>query len=298
MVSQDDLVMVWRHSTNPGGLGSLGIRLLQGRDLERSDTAETPLVALVSRSVAERFWPGRSAVGQRLMSRAANGRLTPLQVVGVAADARHRGRFRFRTGSWADQPQLDIYLPIAQRPNAQVVPGVRASGDAPELTRSIRAALSEIDPTLPLYDILPLSERMRREEGAVRFAALLMNVYGALAIILAAIGVYGVLAYSVTARAREFGIRRSLGAQPARLVSGVVAEGLCITLVGALVGLGVIGALTPWMSALLFDVAPTDSRTLAVAALVLVTAAAAASYLPARRAVRSESLRALTDGGA
>ena len=121
-------LMVWRHSTNPGALADLGIRLISGREFLPTDTLETPWVVIVSEATARRLWPGQEAVGRRLRS-GAGATATTNTVIGVAADARHRGRFRFSQGAAADEPQLDVYLPYAQRPNALVTLGVRTAGD-------------------------------------------------------------------------------------------------------------------------------------------------------------------------
>jgi len=288
----DERMMVWRHSTNPGALGDLGIALREGRDLEAADTLDSRPVAVVSEAVARRLWPGRSAIGQRLL--AGSGAATTLvEVVGVAADALHRGRFRFSEGAEAFAPQLDIYLPFAQRPNGLVTFGVRTIGDPAASTSAVRSALAEVDPALPLYDIAPLARRVREEESGVGFAALLMNLYGALAIFLAAVGVYGVLAAHVATRRHEVGIRAALGATPRVLWLAVVRHGMTVGAVA--VGVGMMGALAlgRGLGAFLFDVAPTDPRALGLAAAVLLGVAALASLLPARSASRVDPVRVL-----
>jgi len=288
----DERMMVWRHSTNPGALADLGIALREGRDLEASDTMESRSVAVVSEAVAERLWPGRSAVGRRLLSgRGANS--SWIEVVGVAADARHRGRFSFSSGAAAFAPQLDIYLPFAQRPNELVTFGVRTTGDPAASTSAVRSALAEIDPALPLYDIAPLARRLRDEESGVGFAALLMNLYGALAIFLAAVGVYGVLAAYVATRRHEVGIRAALGATPRLLWLAVVRHGVTVGVVAVGVGSAAALALGRGLGSFLFDVAPTDPRALGAAAVALLAVAALASLLPAWSASRVDPVRVL-----
>jgi len=291
-IRDDERTMLWRHSTNPGALGDLGIRLLAGRDFVAGDDLEAPRVAIVSESAAARFWPQGEAVGQRLIHGQGANRVE-LAVVGVAADARHRGRFRFGQGAAAFGPQLDLYLPFAQRPNALVTLGVRTAGDPAAATAAVRAALAEIDPELPLFDVAPLAHRMRDEAAAVGFAALLMNAYGALALFLAVVGVYGVLAAAVEARRRELGVRAALGAAPATLRGAVVRDGLRVAAAAVAVGLGTVAVLARAVEALLFGVAPLDPRVLGGTAVVMLAAAALASLLPAARAARTEPARVL-----
>ena len=292
VVADSERVMVWRHSTNPGGLTDLGVRLRSGRDFAETDRLNTPPVAIVSETSARQLWPGQDPVGKRL--RTGSGQTaTLLTVVGVAADARHRGRFRFSEGAAAHEPQLDLYLPYAQRPNGLLTIGVRTTGDPAAATQMVASAIAAIDPTLPLYDIAPLDDRMRREESSVGFAALLLNLYGALALGLAAIGVYGVLSAGVAARLREFGIRAALGAGPSALQREVLVQGLSVTFLALLAGAAIATLLARSTQALFFDARPGDTRVLAAAALLLLAVAAVASLLPARRASRVELLTVL-----
>ncbi len=292
VVPDNERVMLWRHSTNPGGLRDLGVALVAGRDFADTDRLNTPPVAIVSETSARRLWPGQDAIGKRLRT-GSGATATPLIVVGVAADARHRGRFRFSQGPAAHEPQLDLYLPYAQRPNGLVTIGVRTAGVPAQATQMVAAAIASIDPTLPLYDIAPLDDRMRREESAVGFAALLLNLYGALALGLAAIGVYGVLSAGVASRLREFGIRAALGAEPRQLQRTVLLQGLTVTGVALVAGAALTTLLTRSTQALFFDARPGDPRLLLATALLLLAVAAAASLLPARRASRVELLTVL-----
>jgi predicted permease len=290
VVTDNERVMLWRHSTNPGGLHDLGIAIVAGRDFADTDRLETPPVAIVSETSARRLWPGQDAIGKRLRTGSGTA-ASMLTVIGVAADARHRGRFRFSEGAAAHEPQLDLYLPYAQRPNGLVTIGVRTAGPPANASQMVTSAIGSIDPTLPLYDSAPLDDRMRREESSVGLAALLLNLYGALAVCLAAIGVYGVLSAGVAARLREFGIRAALGAEPRALQRAVLAEGLSVTCAALLAG-GLIAALLARSTrALFFDMQPGDPLVLIAAALLLL--AVAASLLPARRASRVELLAVL-----
>jgi putative ABC transport system permease protein len=291
VTADNERLMVSRHSTNPGALADLGIRLVRGRDFTRTDTLEAPPVAILSETAAARLWPGQDAVGRQFRTGAASS--VPLTVIGVAADVRHRGRFRFSSGSAADEPQLDIYLPFAQRPNALVTLGVRTTAAPSTYTTALRSAVASFDPTLPTFDIASLEERMKSEEAPLAFAALLINVYGGLAWLLAAIGVYSVLAAAVASRTRELGIKSALGADPRRLTAAIVGEGLVVASAAVAVGTIAAWALARSFSGALFGVSGHTGRTLAAAAVLLIATAVASSLVPARRAARVDPVTAL-----
>ena len=292
VLADSERVMLWRHSTNPGALADLGIAIVEGRDFSAADTIDHSPVAIISQAAARRLWPGQSAVGKRFRT-SASGATVNVTVVGVAADARHRGRFRFSQGAAAHEPQLDLYLPFEQRPNGLITIGIRTAGDPRQATRTVGAALAELDPTLSFYDVAALDDRMSREASPVGFAALLMNLYGGLALLLAALGVYGVLAAGVATRRREFAIRAALGAEPRGLWLGVVREGLFVALASVACGTAITIALGRATAALIFDVSPTDPLILGAAAALLIVAAVVASILPARQAARVDPAKML-----
>jgi predicted permease len=290
LVADDERLMVWRHSTNAGALAGLGIRIISGRDIADTDTLDAPPVAILSEAAATRLWPAQDAVGKQLRVSATTA---PITVVGVAADARHRGRFRFSQGATAYETQLDIYLPYAQRPNALVVLGVRTATEPESHIGAVRAAIAAVDPTLPTYDIDSLENRMREEEAPVAFATLLINLYGGLAILLAGIGVYGVLAAAVTGREREIGIRAALGARPRRLLAQVIAQGLTVAAIAIAVGSAAAWLLSRTFSAMLFGVSGGNELTIAGAALLLIALSVIASAIPARRAAKVDPIAVL-----
>ena len=284
-----------RHSVNPGALSNLGIRLLRGRDLTWQDTADTPLVAVVSESVAKTFWPGADPLGKRFFT-ADTGRW--LTVVGVAADARHSQRFVMSDAALGMPPaglgpQLDDYLPYAQKPNSALVVALRFAGGAEGVAGGLRRAVHGMDPALPLYDLALLDDRLAEQSKASRALTTIAGVYAALALFLAGFGLFAVLAHLVRRRTQEIGIRMALGALPAKVLSMVVAEGLLLALAGVLPGL--LGALlvTRLAKSLLFGVSATDPLIYGATALVLLAVAAAASWIPARRAMRVDPLIAL-----
>jgi len=288
--------MVFFHTTNPGGLASLGIPLQRGRDLAPSDAAEKPLVAIVSESLARELWPGEDPVGRQL--RRSNPSLPAITVIGVAADVRHRQRYHL--GDIAEGlapsglgPQRDVYVPYAQRPASSLSLAVRVRPGAAAVTHGLRAAAASLDPDLALGDVRFLDERLREQEAAPASLAGLLAAYAALALLLAALGVAGVLAHSVGQRTREIGVRMALGARPADVRRMVLVQGLRLTGIGLAAGLAGALATTRLMSRLLFDVAPGDPLTLSGVALLLLAVAAAAILVPARRATGVDPLVAL-----
>lgn len=290
VVPDDERLMVWRHSTNPGALDGLGIQLAAGRDFAATDTLDAPPVAILGEAVAARLWPGENALGKQLRTSPAT---PPITVIGVAAEARHRGRFRFSLGTAAFEPQLDIYFPYAQRPNALVVFGIRTAGDPAHHINAVRAAVGAVDPTMPIYDVESLADRMRAEEAPLAFAALLINLYGGLAALLAGVGVYGVLSAAVAARSREIGIRAAIGANPRILLTQVVAEGLSIAGVAIAIGAAAAWALSRTFASMLFGVSGSHGMLIAGAALILAALAVLASLLPARRAATIDPIAVL-----
>jgi predicted permease len=293
VVRDNERLMAWRHSLNPGALRDLHIPLLAGRDFTAGDTLDTPFVAIVSEATAARLWPGQDPINKQLRtSTAPNAPLTT--VVGLAADARHRGRFRFTTGAAAHQPQLDIYLPYAQRPNALVVFGVRTAAAPDTQIATVRAAIAAVDPSIAVYDVESLDRRLQLEASPLAFATLLINLYGGLAILLAGLGVYGVLAAGVASQLREIGIRAALGADPRRLIRAVMWQGASIALVSIVVGAAASWALLRAFSGALFGISGSSNITmLAGAAVLLVATSVAASAIPARRAARVDPVEAL-----
>jgi len=291
VVADDERLMVWRHSTNPGALNDLEIAILNGRDFAATDTIDSPPVTILSEAAASRLWPGEDAVGKQLRAGAATS--TPITVIGVAADARHRGRFRFSLGAAAYEPQLDIYFPYAQRPNGLIVFGARTAGDPDHHVAAVRAAVAAIDPTLPAYDIESLENRMRGEESPLAFAALLINLYGGVAVLLAAVGVYGVLAAAVAGRSRDIGIRAALGADRRRLLSQVLKEGVMIASIAVAIGGVAAWLLSRAFASLLFGVTGGNEGLIAATAVFLIALAALASVIPARRAANVDPIAVL-----
>jgi putative ABC transport system permease protein len=248
----------------------------------------TPLVAIVSDTLAKSLWPGENPLGKRLRWNVENPGSALLTVVGVAADARHRGRVHDLL-----YPARDVYVPHAQRAERMIVAVVRASRDPSAIVDPVRAAVGRLDPDLPVFNVKTMTEQLGEEEAETRFAAILLTTYGALALLLAAIGIYGVLSYHVTLRTREIAVRMALGATRGDVHRMVVRDGMWPAVTGIVVGLAGAAALTRLLTGILFGVQPRDPRTFAEVAIMLGLVALAATVLPARRATSVEPLEAL-----
>ena len=264
---------------SPDFFTTMGIRLIAGRPFTDRDTAASERVAIVNRTMAERYWPGGQAVGKRVM---AGEWLT---VVGVAEDVAYRGIGQ------AARPYL--YLPLYGWYRSDVTLIVGTAGDPAGVLDGVRARLRERDANLALFDVRTVEAH--RELGAFipRTVAVMLGVFGLVAAVLASVGIYGLLAFVVAERTPEIGVRLALGADRRAIVRLVVGQGLRLTAVGVAIGLGLAAVLLPLASSQLVGVGPRDGWSYAVACLLLIAGAMAASYLPARRAASVDPLRAI-----
>jgi putative ABC transport system permease protein len=273
-------------TVSPGYFETMGIPLKRGRDFTDDDRDGQPGVVVVSEAFAKRYWPGQDPIGKRIKIPLPT---TPfdkewLSVVGVAGDARYRELRATR---------LDLYMSYLQSDPAAQHLVVRTERDAALVAPLVRQAIQELDPGLPPPGVTAMTHVVSEALGGPRFAARLFSAFALVALLLAALGLYGLLAWSVSRRTREIGVRVSLGARPIDVGRLVLGEGLALTAAG--IGLGVVAALLSArvLSALLFGVGPTDGVTLAAASGLLLAVAALACGLPARRALRMDPAAAL-----
>jgi putative ABC transport system permease protein len=271
-----------RNSVSPSYFETMGITILRGRGFTARDVATSTPVAVINEAVAERLWPGQEAVGKRFV-RTWGG--PALEVIGIARDAKYRNLF--------EQRRLTFYQPLAQDYQAALVVHLRPSGDPMALAGPLQHTVHALDPEIPVYRIQPLAERLAGSLGQQRTAATLIGGFGALALLLAAIGLYGAIAYSAAQRTREFGIRLALGAQAPDLLRQVLREGVMLGALGLAIGLVGAVAITRVLRSQLFGVTPTDPLSFTVVSLLLLVVAVVASLVPARRATRVDPMVAL-----
>jgi putative ABC transport system permease protein len=243
-------------------------------------------VAIVSQSLARRYWPGRDPVGSRLtFGDPADSATTWMTVVGVVGDVRQEGAVS------PAYPQ--IYVPFAQVSSRSMVVALRTGRDPLALVPALKQALARVDPNLALSRVTTMQQRLANTLARPRVNALVLAAFAATALILAALGIYGVIAYSVVQRTREMGIRVALGARAEDVLGMVMRQGLTPVLIGLGIGLGAAAVGSRVLRSLLYGVAATDLATYAAVAAFLAAVAVAASYVPARRAARSDPMTAL-----
>jgi putative ABC transport system permease protein len=266
----------------PNYFQTLGTSLVRGREFTPQDVADAPRVVIVNEATARRYWPGEDAVGKRLKY----GNVDQFaEVVGVVSNTRDQGL--------TADPRPAIYAPLLQQYAPDMTLHVRTSMEAPTLLAAIRREAQALDATLPVYNMKTLAEQKDGSLYRERMAGALLTLFGLLALLMAIIGLYGVLAYAVAQRTREMGIRMALGACPRALFKLVVGQGMVIVLIGLVIGVGVAFALTRLIEKLLFGVSATDPLTFAVIPLLLAGVALIACWIPARRAMRVDPLVAL-----
>jgi putative ABC transport system permease protein len=269
----------------PGYFRVAGVPIVEGRDFAETDAAAAPKVAIVDVEFARKYWPGESAIGKRI---ATSGNLEkgPFEtVIGVVAHTLRDGARQ------AGEPQL--YLPALQDAQSLLYYVVRSPADAGALLPAIRAAVREQDPRLPIARLTTGKDLVQRSTARDRFNVLLFTVFGGVALVLAAVGIYGVLASLVAQRTREIGIRIALGGRPGHVVRRLATEGVLLAVTGLAVGLVAAAFLSQTMSSLLFQVPPTDLVTYGVIAVMVLGVSLAASYIPARRALAIDPVETL-----
>jgi len=287
--SPHEFVAAGYRTITPNYLETLGVPLLQGRFFTRGDNEKSPAVVIINATMAHTFFPNENPLGKRLQLGALPEQEVPtMEIVGVVGDV------HFGLGT---DPQAEMYLPYRQAdlllPVFQLSVVLRTAGDPALQTAALRSALAEIDPNQPLVKVRTMEENMATTVAQPRFRTWLIGILAMLALVLAAVGVYGVMSYTVTQRTSEIGVRVALGAQPKDVFRIIVGEGLRLALFGVGVGLVAALVLTRLLQSFLFGISAYDPLTFIAVSLLLTLVAVAASYFPARRATRVDPMIAL-----
>ena len=267
---------------SPDYFRALQIPLLKGRELSDHDRKDTPAVAIINEALAQRYWPNEEPLGQRIR-------------IGFEKDAREIvgivGSIKQSTLSAAARPAM--YVPYAQLPAGGLSIVIRTDGDPMSLAALARTQVHSVDPSIPVTNIRTMDEVFSTSVEQQRFTTLLVGLFGGLAVALAAIGIYGVMGYSVTQRRQELAVRMALGARTRQVLQLVLRDGVVLASLGVIVGLAAAFGLTRLLRSLLFEVQPTDIQTFLSVPALLILVALLASYLPARRASKVDPLTAL-----
>jgi putative ABC transport system permease protein len=271
----------------PDFFATLGISLLRGRDFMKEDGEDRPLVAIINETMAKQFFPQQDPLGRRLTTGFTNASGQWTEIVGIVRDSKY--------AALSEPASPIVYMPIAQRHETGVTLYVRASGEPASLVAQIRRELQSIEPNLPVPDIRIMAETIGASLYAPRMGAVLLTVFGGLALLLASLGVYGVLAFSIARRTREIGIRMALGADRRRVFALVIREGMTLVGIGVALGLAAGFYASAAIGRFLYDVSPRDVVTFAGVPCVLAAVALVACYLPARRAMRVDPMTALRE---
>lgn len=270
--------------TVPGYFHAMGIPLIRGRDFNDSDDRQHEQVAIINENMARRFWPGENPLGRRFQI-GPKDTAKWMTVVGVVKDVRNR--------SLDSEVGYSTYLPFAQRPRMTMEFALRTIGNPETLMASAQREIRRIEPATIIDQVQTMSQRVNDTLSPRRLNLVLFGLFSTLALVLAAIGLYGVVAYAAGQRTREFGIRMALGARRTNVLWLVLRQGLKLALIGVAIGLASAMALTRLLAKLLFGVDPTDPSTIAAVAILLTIVAVLACWLPARRATRIQPVEAL-----
>jgi macrolide transport system ATP-binding/permease protein len=268
------------NEVGPGYLATMGIPLISGREFTRADNESAALVAVVNETMAKQFWKDKNPIGQRVQ---VKGRW--MQIVGVAADSKYE--------SIREQPKPFFYVPRRQNFTLSGILNIRTPLSPETMASALGREIQSLDGNLALYEVITLQEQVDRSTSAQKAAVTLLGVLGGLALLLAAIGLYGVMSYAVSQSSRELGLRMALGAGSSDLLRLVMSQGLALTLGGVALGGAAALGLTRLLGSYLFHVSPRDPLAFASAFVVMLVAALAACLLPAWRATRTDPMRAL-----
>jgi len=263
---------------------ALGLPILRGRDFSPTDAANAPAVVVVNDAFARRYWPGKDAVGKRIFQHGPDGG-TATEVIGVVQSTHNR--------SLSDSPRPAFYFPLSQKPESGLTLAVRTGVEPAATIALLRDVVKSLDANVPVFGVRTLAQQKDGSLALQRMAATLLGGFGVLALSLAALGIYGVLSYSVSRRTREIGVRMALGAQVTDVLGLVMRQGLGLAAVGLALGAASAMGVSQLMRSFLFEINPLDPLAFGIAVVVLSAVALLACWLPARRAARVDPMEAL-----
>ena len=278
----DERYLAEARAVSPNYFQAMMIPVLSGRSFTERDNIQSAPAIIINAKMADVYWPGEDPIGKRLIM---EGEKAPREIVGVVGDVKHWGL--------EEESRPEMYWPLYQEPLVFTSVVIRSTSDPASLAAAVKSEVKAIDDDQPVYRIRTMEQLLSRSVAAQRFSMLLLAIFALAALVLAAVGIYGVIAYSVSQRTREIGIRMAMGAQARDVLGLVVSQGLKLATAG--VAIGVLGAfaLTRVMSGLLYGVSVTDFQTFIAIPLLLTLVAAIASYIPARRATKVDPMVAL-----
>ena len=284
--SSDSALQIGLHDVSPDYFRTLSIPIKKGRAFTAEDRAGTPKVVVINETAARRLWPGQDPIGRRVAATSfffADD--ATAEVIGVAGDVLY--------GRPGDPQGLDLYYPTYQAGLSWATIFVKTAGDPAVLAPAVRREIKALAPNVPVFDVVTLETRAARTFSRERFGAALLSLLAGIALFLASVGVYGLVAETVSARTREIGVRMALGAAPGDIVARVLKRGLTLTAIGLAAGIVAALALSRLLSSLLFGVGAGDPATYAAVSAILLLVSAAACWIPARRATRVDPVTAL-----
>jgi putative ABC transport system permease protein len=263
----------------------MGVQLLRGRVFTAQDGRDNPRVTIVNEAFVKRYFPNDEPLGKRITFGDASPDSQWMTIVGVVRDTKRQG---------LEQPvRIESWMPLAQRPAGSMMMVLRTTGDPLALSQPVREAVWSLDRDLPIPRIQTLEQILAARVAQRRLNMLLLGLFALVALILAAVGIYGVMSYTVTQRTNEIGIRMALGARATDVLGLVIRQGMLLALIGVVIGLAATLALTRLMTSLLFDVSATDPITFIAIAVLLTGVAFVACWIPARRATKVDPMDAL-----
>jgi putative ABC transport system permease protein len=280
-----ELVDAIVETATPSYFGQMNIALRDGRSLSDTDGADAPKTIVISESLVRRYFSGENPLGKHIKIGKPDSDNPWMTVVGIVSDLHY---------SWINKELVPtIYRPFRQAPPYYTTIVLRTSGDPVKFASAVRAQIATVDPNLPIYNVKPMDKVITESIVGIAYVAAMMAVLGVVALVLASVGVFGVMSYSVSERSHEIGIRMSMGAQTRDILSLVLRGGLLLTILGLAIGLPIALLLARGLSGILYGVRAADPATFIGLPLVLLAVSALACYLPARRAANLDPLKAL-----